>query len=496
MRDAARNGNYVVTQPELGQRRRQTPARRRGAAAPRSHRGRLRRQQPRRLHGQRQVGSGGRDGALERQLRGHGARSGTVGALINAGAVTWSSGTTGVTGIVSAANSLVGTTASTSLQSTVVDNTNYAFFGRFVSEGGGRVRVESQDILAIVSAVDIPSDQGGWLRLTFNRFGLDVANSSPQVTSYGVWRHVPGTLIAGAVKANASAQPVAELDAAIAERLQAALSAGLDAREVEGRLYVTSPGSRVADLAVAFPPGTWEQVANVFALQSAQYVVAVPTISNAAADDFVVTVHTTTPSTWFVSQQASGQSIDNLAPAPPTMLTGAYSGGQTNLDWAANTENDLDGYRVYRGNSAGFIPGPGNLIASPTSPSHSDVGPAGSYYKVSAMDVNDNESGFTLITPGQTTAVGGEGPVAFALDGVRPNPASGNGLNVAFALPTGAAARLELLDVSGRRVLAREVGSLGVGRHTVNLSEGRRVAPGLYWVRLTQARASRAHAWR
>ncbi|HET9327532.1 MAG TPA: T9SS type A sorting domain-containing protein [Candidatus Eisenbacteria bacterium] len=69
---------------------------------------------------------------------------------------------------------------------------------------------------------------------------------------------------------------------------------------------------------------------------------------------------------------------------------------------------------------------------------------------------------------------------------MRPNPTIGGGLHVAFALPTRAAARLELLRVSGRRVLAREVGSLGVGRHTVNLAAVRSVAPGLYWVRLTQ----------
>jgi hypothetical protein len=42
------------------------------------------------------------------------------------------------------------------------------------------------------------------------------------------------------------------------------------------------------------------------------------------------------------------------------------------------------------------------------------------------------------------------------------------------------------VDVSGRRILGRDVGSLGAGRHRVNLAEGRRVAPGLYWVRLTQ----------
>ena len=61
-----------------------------------------------------------------------------------------------------------------------------------------------------------------------------------------------------------------------------------------------------------------------------------------------------------------------------------------------------------------------------------------------------------------------------------------------FALPSGAATRLELLDVSGRRVMAREVGSLGAGRHTVNLAEGRKVVPGIYWVRLAQAANQRA----
>jgi hypothetical protein len=42
------------------------------------------------------------------------------------------------------------------------------------------------------------------------------------------------------------------------------------------------------------------------------------------------------------------------------------------------------------------------------------------------------------------------------------------------------------MDVSGRRVVSREVSSLGAGRHTVNLSEARSVASGVYWVRLTQ----------
>jgi xanthine dehydrogenase molybdenum-binding subunit len=40
--------------------------------------------------------------------------------------------------------------------------------------------------------------------------------------------------------------------------------------------------------------------------------------------------------------------------------------------------------------------------------------------------------------------------------------------------------------VSGRRVVEREVGSLGPGRHVVDLAAGHTLAPGLYLVRLVQ----------
>ncbi len=77
-------------------------------------------------------------------------------------------------------------------------------------------------------------------------------------------------------------------------------------------------------------------------------------------------------------------------------------------------------------------------------------------------------------------------PVAFALEGAQPNPTHRARLTVTFALPGASPARLELVDVSGRRVAWREVGALGAGRHTVDLAEGRRVAPGFYILRLTQ----------
>jgi hypothetical protein len=399
------------------------------------------------------------------------------GALANAGAVTWGSGTNGKIGVVSTGNSLIGRAANTNLQPIAVDNVNATFLCRFLLEDGGRVRVGPVPLLGILSALDIPGDQGGWLRVTFTPLALDMAGASPAASSYGVWRHVPGTLPAGATGASTP-------DAVGIAHARAGLPAGVDVSEVAGRLYVI--GSGTASTTSAFPAGTWELVASVPALQLLQYVVAVPTTSNAAPNEYLLTAQTTIPTEWYISDPMSGQSVDNLAPAQPTLISAAYSGGQTHLAWSPNAESDLGGYRLYRGASAAFTPDPSNRIALQIATGYADPGAAGRYYKLSAVDVNGNESGFTLVTPAATTGVDGIPSVAFALEGARPNPASGAGLDVAFALPTGAAARIELVDLSGRRVLTREVGSMGAGAHTVNLSEGHRVSPGLYWVRLTQ----------
>ena len=73
--------------------------------------------------------------------------------------------------------------------------------------------------------------------------------------------------------------------------------------------------------------------------------------------------------------------------------------------------------------------------------------------------------------------------LALALEGLRPNPAMGE-LVASFTLPSGAPARLQLLDVTGRVWLAREVGDLGPGSHLVRL--GGSMPAGMYWLRLTQ----------
>jgi hypothetical protein len=75
----------------------------------------------------------------------------------------------------------------------------------------------------------------------------------------------------------------------------------------------------------------------------------------------------------------------------------------------------------------------------------------------------------------------------FALAGAIPNPAPGRDLRVRFSLPSAQPARLELYDLNGRLVSAREVGTLGAGEHSLQISAGGHIPPGVYWLRLSQA---------
>jgi len=55
-----------------------------------------------------------------------------------------------------------------------------------------------------------------------------------------------------------------------------------------------------------------------------------------------------------------------------------------------------------------------------------------------------------------------------------------------LTLADASSARLQLVDAHGRRVAEREVGSLGPGRHVLTMSDARDLAPGVYWLRVTQ----------
>jgi len=312
---------------------------------------------------------------------------------------------------------------------------------------------------AIASITDVKNDQGKQLRLRFRASPFDFLGSGTPIVRYDVFRRLDPSLAALA------AQPAA------------------------GSSSGASPSRRGSPIRTLVDG--WDVAGTLSAYADSAYVLVVPTLADSNGlgihrATFFVRAATGTPAVYYDSAPDSGYSVDNLPPAVPAPFTGAYESGATHLHWGANSEPDLWYYKVYRGSSAGFVPGPSNLIATRADTGYADVGPAGSYYKLSAADVNGNESGYALLTPGGTLDVAGGAPLAFALEAVRPNPSRGARLSVAFALPTAAPARLELVDVSGRRVAYREVGSLGAGRHVADITERRHLQAGLYLVRLTQ----------
>jgi hypothetical protein len=81
--------------------------------------------------------------------------------------------------------------------------------------------------------------------------------------------------------------------------------------------------------------------------------------------------------------------------------------------------------------------------------------------------------------PARPTAV-------LALSGFQPNPAR-RVEALAFSLASAADARLEIVDVQGRRRFAAEVGGMGPGPHVMPADRLPRLEPGVYLVRLVQA---------
>lgn len=90
--------------------------------------------------------------------------------------------------------------------------------------------------------------------------------------------------------------------------------------------------------------------------------------------------------------------------------------------------------------------------------------------------------------PGPAAIADGSGGMIVAtlrLDGLRPNPARRD-LVVAFSLAHAGDATIELLDVSGRGLVARRLAGLAAGDHLLSLGDGAVLPAGVYVIRLSQ----------
>jgi len=319
---------------------------------------------------------------------------------------------------------------------------------------------------AIVSVRDVRNDQGGKVGIAWTASYLDVAPGNP-LDAYWIWRQTP---------------------AAVA---QAALRGGAALYDARAALGAPKPGtirSSVQGTQIYY----WEFVASQVAHGFPGYSYTAATLSDSVAGSnpytlFMVEAEETYAGLYWSSAPDSGYSVDNLPPVAPAPFSGNYAAGVTHLHWGENREPDLAGYRLYRGNSAGFVPGPGNLVVAKPDTGYADGGPAGSYYKLSAVDIHGNESGFSLLTPGSIAAVGGGVPRELALALTSSNPGRG-GASLRYSLPQAGAVRLVVYDLAGREARVLASGRLEAGDYSVRWDgrneTGQPVRGGMYLVRL------------
>ncbi len=311
----------------------------------------------------------------------------------------------------------------------------------------------------VVDAIeDIPNDQGRQVRITWGRSGNDFVDASPQITEYAIYRKIDANL------------PLSTT--------------------VEGGVAPDDP-------TLVYPPGNWDFIMTVPADAEEEYSAVVPTLADSTIahgmyhTTFFVRARTVTPGVYFDSYPDSGYSVDNLSPSVPAGFVVAYNTGSGNhLTWEPSPDQDFRYFKIYRGTSRDFVPGPGNEVQATAWTEWTDSSPGGGsvYYKVTALDFAGNER--DPASPESATGVGDDVmPKVFALYQNVPNPFNPQTV-IRYDVPVGGGkVTLQVFDVSGKLVRTLLDGMEPSGQRTVRWDgrneNGEFVASGIYFYRMT-----------
>lgn len=320
----------------------------------------------------------------------------------------------------------------------------------------------------VVSAKDVPKDQGGHVAVNWTASGHDVP-SPPSIGYYSVWRAVDSAPFAGA-------------GASASNALIPLVQVGPD----------TAHGARMAAAGYY-----WELVGTQTAYRWKSYSFSTETradsvLGNAGNEVFMVAAHDVTDGhIAFASNAITGHSVDNLAPLAPLALTAQRIGNYVHLKWNRVHVPDLKDYSVYRKTSSGVTPIPVNFLASANDTVLTDTSPPASaiYYIVTAYDVHANQSApSNEATVQPATGVGNLPPItALTVLQNHPNPFTGE-TELEIGLPASSDVNVEVFDVAGRKVSTITVKQAAAGWDKMAFSgrdsRGRPLASGVYFYRV------------
>jgi hypothetical protein len=331
---------------------------------------------------------------------------------------------------------------------------------------------------AIEYVEDVPDDEGGSVKLKFAPSGYDFADETEHpIEEYIVWRR--------ALETSTGIKPVSGTESTTS------IVDGNRGIRFSGDLVLEDPDAFLAEM----PPGVWEEQWTITAAQAAGYVFYANTavdsgVAGAEPSVFVVSAHTSEPSTWWVSPPESAYSVDNLAPAPPTNFSVTYNTPKGNhLHYSQSASSDVHYHAVYRGETADFPIDGLEPVSLRGGANWDDPIPEGwrYHYKVTAVDIAGNES--EAVMPGTVSGI--DPPVIperFALRPNVPNPFNPS-TAIGYDVPaSGGHVTIRIYDVSGRIVTTLLDENRPPGRHTIEWdgrgSGGVRLSSGVYFYRL------------
>ena len=188
-----------------------------------------------------------------------------------------------------------------------------------------------------------------------------------------------------------------------------------------------------------------------------------------------------TADSWFLSFR------DDPPPAPASLVSVNVQAGEVHLEWAGREIHQPTAH-VYRKPQGGSWSQIGTVVpdgSNAISFVDTDAPSSGTCrYEVGfTADQGEQVAGAVDVVLSTTGLPPSAAKLALALHGAR---LTADRLEVAFGLADESSARLDLLDLAGRRVASRDVTAFGSGEHRATLA-GPSVPPsGIYWVRLSQ----------
>jgi hypothetical protein len=146
----------------------------------------------------------------------------------------------------------------------------------------------------------------------------------------------------------------------------------------------------------------WEYIASTPAQNFDEYAMIAPTLNDSTGGNipfytFLVVAETNDPETYYRSLPDSGYSVDNIAPAVPMDITSQYAAGAIHFQWGSGVDPDIDHYAIYKANNPDNFTVYPQFLVYDTSFVDTEIIADTIYYRLSAIDIHENEGALSEI---------------------------------------------------------------------------------------------------